>query len=56
MEAYIAGDIITGDAKMVETRHLYKKVLQTASHCEEFVDKLEEFQKMDDMIKRPDWP
>ena len=54
MEAYIGGDSETGDAKMKETKPLYKKSL---SHCGEIADHIDDWaKKTDDMLAREDWP
>ena len=54
MEAYIDGDKATGDAKMADTKPLYKKALsgcgQVAEHMGEWA------QKFDDLTKIADWP
>ena len=54
MEAYIGGDKATGDAKMGETKPLYKKAL---SGCGNLADHMGEWaQKVDDLAKIADWP
>ena len=53
MEAYIDGDKATGDAKISETKPLYKKAL---SGCGRLADHMSEWaQKTDDLMKIADW-
>ena len=53
MEAYIDGDKATGDAKMGETKPLYKKAL---SGCGEVAEHMGEWaQKFDDLTKIANW-
>ena len=53
MEAYIAGDTTSGDAKISETKPLYEKAL---AGCGDIAVHMGEWaQKTDDMMERSDW-
>ena len=53
MEAYIAGDKATGDAKIADTKPLYKKAL---ADCGKVAEHMGEWaQKLDDLAKIADW-